>query len=161
MLSTVAIYTILLATLWFAWKSERLDINCADNAQTLCGPGKGRAYYNSRPDAADTIGVLVDKLNATGHYDSKVIHWRRPMMIGIIGMFTLALVGRGELDIARNIGISVIVVFLVAYGFSMFYRREVSKMAEAQMDAIAKIIKVKLELANNVLESNLSSESSQ
>jgi hypothetical protein len=83
------------------------------------------------------------------------------MMIGIIGMFTLALVGRGELDIAQNIGISVIVVFLVAYGFSMFYRREVSKMAEAQMDAIAKIIKVKLELANNVLESNLSSESSQ
>ena len=161
MLRTVTIYTVLLATLWFAWKSERLDMNCADKEQTLCGPGQGRAYYNSRPHVTDTIGVLVDKLNATGHYDSKVIHWRRPMMIGIIGMFTLAWVGNGELGIAQNMGISVIVVFLVAYGFSMFYRCEVSKMAEAQMDAIANIIKMKLQPANNVLELNLSRESSQ
>lgn len=154
MVRTVVIYTVLIATLWFSWKAESTDVHCADKEQTLCGPGKGRPYHNSRPHVADTVSDLVDKLNATGHYDSKVIHWRRSMMVGIVSMFTVAWVGNGTLGIAQNLGIAVMVVFLVSYGFTMFHRRQVGVMAEHQMDAIAKVIKTKLEQTNNLADTS-------
>jgi hypothetical protein len=140
---SIVIYIVIIVIFWYAWKSERLDMNCADKDQKTCGAGKGRAYYNSRGLESDDVSSLVGKLNETGHYDSKGIYWRRSMIEAIIASIIVICVVERAFPKAQKLGICVIIIFLISYSSGVFHQNYVVKPAEKQMDDTVKLIKMK------------------
>ena len=136
-IATIVIYVILVLILLFALKSERADVSCADTAQTICGPGKGRAYYNSRPLPGDSKATLLKKLVRTANYDLVTVHWRRVMIVAILGGFLTAFVTRGRVPSGKSLMVSVLIIFVIGYAADIQYQASVVRPAMKQADDIA------------------------
>lgn len=135
---SIILYVIIAMILIFALKSERADLNCADVGQTICGPGKGRAYYNSHPVKGDSQELLIKKLVRTANYDLIAIHWRRAMIAAIIIGFSSAFISKAKLPNGQILSIHVLIAFCVIYAFDMNYQSYVVKPAMKQVDEIAR-----------------------
>ena len=135
---SIILYVIITMILLFALKSERADLNCADVGQTICGPGKGRAYYNSHPVEGDSQQMLIKKLVRTANYDLVAIHWRRAMIAAIAIGFISAFVSRGKLPNGQILSIHVLLAFCVIYAVEMNFQASVIKPAMKQIDEIAR-----------------------
>ena len=134
---SIILYVIIVLILLFALKSERADTNCADTAQTICGPGKGRAYYNSRPLPGDSRETLLKKLVRTANYDLVTVHWRRVMIVAILVGFLSAFVTRGRIPSGKSLMVHVLIGFLVGYADSIQYQAAVIRPTMKQADDIA------------------------
>lgn len=134
----IVIYLCIIAILWFSTKSERADVNCADVEQTICGEGKGRAYYNSRPLDGDSRDVLLDKLVKTANYDRISVHWRKAMIVAIISGFIVAYLMRGKFPDGQSYAICILTIFIVAYSSQMAFQSNVTVPAMKQVDEIAR-----------------------
>jgi hypothetical protein len=136
-LSTIIIYAIILLIVYWCITSERKDQNCADLKNQICGPGKGRAYYNSRPEAGDDHDTLVRKLQATAKYDQLAVHWRVTMLVAVLTGFIGLYVVDKKFPSARSLGIVIIVGYLVGYAAMIQFQKSVATPAGKQADAIA------------------------
>ena len=137
---SIILYVIITMILIFALKSERADLNCADVAQTICGPGKGRAYYNSHPVKGDSREILIKKLVRTANYDLIAIHWRRAMIAAIAIGFGSAFISKGRLPNGQILSIHVLVAFCVIYATQMHFQTYVIRPAMKQIDEIARMM---------------------
>jgi hypothetical protein len=136
-LHTIVIYAIILLIVYWCLTAERQDQNCADLKRTICGPGKGRAYYNSRPEPGDDRDTLVRKLQATAKYDQLAVHWRVNMLVAVISGFISLYIVQKKFPSARDLGIVIIVIFLVGYAAMIQFQQSVAIPAGKQADAIA------------------------
>lgn len=136
-LQTIVIYAIILLILYWCFTSERKDQNCADLKNKICGPGKGRAYYNSHPVEGDDRDTLVRKLQATAKYDQLAVHWRVNMIVAIVASFIVLYITQKKFPSARDLGISVIVGFLIGYAGTLQFQHNVAVPAGKQADLIA------------------------
>lgn len=134
----IVIYVIIILILWFATKSERADINCADIEQTICGEGKGRAYYNSRPLDGDSRDVLLDKLVKTANYDRISVHWRKAMIVAIISGFIVAYLLHGKFPDGQSYAMAILTIFIIAYSSQMTFQSKVTMPAMKQVDEIVR-----------------------
>lgn len=139
-IASIVLYVVFVLILLFALKSERADINCADKEQTICGIGKGRAYYNSHPLQGDSKPELLKKLVRTANYDLLTIQWRRAMIVAIIVGFSSSFVAGGKLPNGKTLFVSVIIGFLVYYAAALQYQSAVIKPAMKQVDEIAALL---------------------
>jgi hypothetical protein len=135
--STIVIYVVIIMIVYWCITSERKDQNCADLANKICGPGKGRAYYNSHPEAVDDYDTLVRKLQATAKYDQLSVHWRMNMLVAIISAFLVVYIVEKKFPSARTLGIAIIVIYLVGYAAMIQFQHAVAVPAGKQADAIA------------------------
>jgi hypothetical protein len=136
-LQTIIIYAILVLIIYWCVTAEWKDQNCADLKNKICGPGKGRAYYNSHPEEGDDHDTLVKKLQATAKYDQVAVHWRMNMLVAIASAFIgLYITGR-KFPSARDVGILTIVIFLIGYGAMIQFQHHVAVPAGKQADSIA------------------------
>lgn len=133
---TIVIYIVLLAILWFAFKSEWADISCASPGGE-CGPGKGRAYYFAHPRDDDTREELLSKLVKTSKYDLTSVHWRRAMIVSIFGAFISRYITEQKFPSAKNVALTSIVIFLISYALQMQYQSSVVIPATRQVEDIA------------------------
>ena len=136
-LQTIIVYAIIILIVYWCITSERQDQNCADLKNKICGPGKGRAYYNSRPEAGDDHDTLVRKLLATAKYDQVAVHWRMTMLAAIVSAFIGCYVIGRKFPSARDVGILTIVIFLVGYSATIQFQHNVAVPAGKQADMIA------------------------
>lgn len=138
---TIVIYIVLLAILWFALKSERADISCsAPGPEGVCGPGKGRAYYFAHPENTDTREELLSKLVKTAKYDLTSVHWRRAMVVAIVGAFISRYITEQKFPNAKNVALTALVIFLIAYAAQMQYQSAVVLPATKQAEDIASLL---------------------
>lgn len=134
---SIVIYAIILLIVYWCITSEQKDQNCADLKNKICGPGKGRAYYNSRPIEGDDRDTLVHKLQATAKYDQLAVHWRMNMLVAIVSAFIVLFVTQKRFPSARDLGIAIIVIFLIGYAAMIQFQHHVAVPAGKQADLIA------------------------
>lgn len=136
-LQTIIIYAIIVLIVYWCVKSEWQDQNCADIKTKICGPGKGRSYYNSRPVEGDNHDTLVRKLQATAKYDQIAVHWRMGMLVAVVSAFIVLYITQKKFPAARDLGIAIIVIFLVGYAAMIQFQHHVAVPAGKQADLIA------------------------
>lgn len=136
-LNTIIVYAIIILIVYWCITSEQKDQNCADLQNKICGPGKGRAYYNSRPIEGDDHDTLVLKLRATAKYDQIAVHWRMNMLVAIISAFIGLYIVQKKFPSAKDLGIFVIVIFLIGYSAMIQFQHHVAIPAGKQADTIA------------------------
>jgi hypothetical protein len=134
---TIIVYLIILLIVYWCITSESKDQNCADLQNKICGPGKGRAYYNSHPVPGDDHATLIRKLQATAKYDQLAVHWRVNMIVAVISSFVILYIVQKKFPSARDVGISIIVIFLISYAAMIQFQQGVAVPAGKQADAIA------------------------
>jgi len=139
-IANIVVYVIFAAILLFALKAEKADQNCADVAQTICGEGKGRAYYNSRPLPGDTKSVLLSKLVRTANYDAVSVHWRKAMIGAVISGFITSFVSSGKLPSGQSLAIHIIITFIIFYALELQFQHAVIEPATKQVSTIAALI---------------------
>jgi len=136
-LTTIIIYAIILLIIYWAITAERKDQNCADVANKICGDGKGRAYYNNHPEPGDSKETLIRKLQATAKYDQIAVHWRMNMLVAVVSAFVGLYIVQKKFPSARDVGILIIVIFLIGYAAMIQFQQAVAVPAGKQADAIA------------------------
>lgn len=136
-LQTIIIYAIIVLIVYWCINSEIKDQNCADLKNKICGPGKGRAYYNSHPEDGDDHDTLVRKLQTTAKYDQLAVHWRMNMLVAVVSAFIILYITQKKFPSARDLGIAIIVIFLVGYAAMIQFQHNVAVPAGNQADLIA------------------------
>lgn len=136
-LPTIIIYLVIILIVYWCITSESKDQNCSDTKGTNCGPGKGRAYYNSHPEPNDDHDTLVRKLQTTAKYDQLTVHWRTLMLTAVLSGFITTYVVTKKFPTAKVLGIVIIINFLIAYFAMIQFQRAVGVPAGKQIDAIA------------------------
>ncbi len=138
--NTIIIYIIVICILLFALIAEYRETNCADISAEICGPGQGRAYFNSRPLPGDTKEQLLEKINQTARYDLNGIHWRRVMIKAIIYAFIISWIVGRKFPKGHVLAIIIIIIFLIGYAFRIHYQESVVKPATEQVEDITKLL---------------------
>ena len=140
LIASIVLYVIIIVIFLFALRGEYYDTTCADKDHIVCGSGKGRAYYNSRPVKGDSRETLIKKLVRTANYDMAAVHWRREMITAILVAVIAGFVIEGKLPNGKAIVVHTIIGFILGYIIVLQFQSSVVKPAMRQVDEIARLL---------------------
>lgn len=128
---SIIIYALIIFFVWFAIKSESIDIFCPAGCKiydkSKCGDGKGKFYLDGRGKKSDKVSVLLNKIEHLSETDEKTVLWRRSFIFSILMSILLSLLVLDHIPDGKELLLMVIVLFVICYFGYTFYRQHYYK----------------------------------
>lgn len=137
----ILVYTIIIVTILCAIWAEYRDSRCTSFGSKQCGPGMGSAYAAGRPHHDDSTETLLKKVRITARYEVNSINWRRCFIAAVVSAFLVLYIAKKKLPSGLQIGVAVIVIYLVFYLTMIGFEKTVTQPALSQLDEILHLLK--------------------
>lgn len=147
---TIAIYVFIIFSIWFAVKSESLDMFCPKGCKTYdtskCKDGQGKYYVDGRGVKNDRVSELLNKVEHLSEIDKKTVIWRKSFLSAVFITILISVLVLNHVPSGQEILLMIVLSFIVCYFSHMFYYqhyyRFVSDFTKENIDFIRNKLKL-------------------
>lgn len=129
-------------------KNELYDMTCPDGPDTKdmsqCKDGNGKLWARHKYVKTDNVGECIDKMSILNKNYNKPIMWRRCILMGFVASILVFSVTQQRLPSGFELLGSTILIFIVFYVATNYYRHHHDRFIEESVEEHLKYIKTRL-----------------